>query len=371
MSRRLDGSGGAGCAGAGARLSELRRFAAHELDDSETTAWVEPADCFDQLVASWSAETPPGTHVVVSAQARTERAETAWFVLGRWSADDTFFRRTSVPGQRDEHAAVAVDTLVARALPFVAYRLRVEGARDAVSLPVLRGTGGTTPRLRTLAACASRRVRPDGPSEPGGTAVDLAVPALSQMPHAGHFPAYGGGGASWCSPASIAMMLDFWGAGPSEHERAWVGEGHADSQVDHAARGTYDAAYGGCGNWSFGAAYAARYGLDAFVTRLPSLREAEALLVAGIPLVASIAAGPGELTGFPLPQGTDGHLVVLRGVMPKGDPVVNDPAAATAAEVPRTYDRGEFERAWLEGSGGATYVIHPPAVTLPASAGAW
>ena len=87
-----------------------------------------------------------------------------------------------------------------------------------------------------------------------------------------------------------------------------------------AARFTFDAAYDGTGNWPFNTAYAAHFGLDAFVTRLRSLHEAELFLAAGIPLVASIAAGPGELDGFLLPQGTAGHLVVIVGFTDAGRP---------------------------------------------------
>ncbi len=194
-------------------------------------------------------------------------------------------------------------------------------------------------------------------SEPLGRAIDLDVPAFAQMPHHGHFPAYDGGGASWCSPASLAMVLAYWGAGPSVADLAWVGEGHDDPQVDHAARHTYDAAYGGCGNWSFGAAYAAGFGLDAVVTKLESLREVEELLDVGVPVIASIAAGPGELPGFALVEGTAGHLVVVRGVTELGEPIVNDPAAATNGGVKRTYPRAAFERAWLGGSGGVVTIV--------------
>lgn len=339
-------------------MSELRRFSAAELEDG-VTPWVEPAEPFTELVASWAAETPPGAHIAVSVQARTQARQTAWFELGRWASHDTSFRRTSVPGQRDDDATVDVDVLVARAAPFAAYRLRVVS------------TG--TPTLRALAAVASdaRRERPSQPSAPLGPAVDLDVPAFTQMTHRGHFPAFGGGGASWCSPASLAMVLAFWGAGPTEDELAWVGERHEDPQVDHAARGTYDAAYDGCGNWSFGAAYAAGFGLEAFVTRLASLRQAEQLLAAGIPLVTSIAAGPGELPGFSLPEGTAGHLVVLRGVTAAGDPLVNDPAAPSNGEVPRVYQRAAFERVWLRGSAGTTTIVGPSSQPLPGGAGLW
>ena len=101
-----------------------------------------------------------------------------------------------------------------------------------------------------------------------------------------------------------------------------------DPCVDHAARFTFDAAYDGTGNWPFNTAYAAHYGLDAFVTRLRSLQEAELFLAAGIPLVASIAAGPGELDGFLLPQGTAGHLVVIVGFTDDGRPDRQRPGGA-------------------------------------------
>ncbi len=110
------------------------------------------------------------------------------------------------------------------------------------------------------------------------------------------------------------------GLGPSAADLAWVDPALADPCVDHAARFTFDAAYDGTGNWPFNTAYAAHFGLDAFVTRLRSLQEAELFLAAGIPLVASIAAGPGELDGFPLPQGTAGHLVVIVGFTADGRP---------------------------------------------------
>ncbi len=88
-------------------------------------------------------------------------------------------------------------------------------------------------------------------------------------------------------------------------------------------------------------------------------------IMAGIPLVASIAAGPRELDGFLFPGGTSGHLVVVVGFDGSGNPIVNDPAAWSDASVCRVYGRGQFERAWLRGSGGVVYVVHPPDVPLP------
>ena len=314
--------------------------------------WVEPGFGMADVVPSWNARTPPGSWIDVRVQGRDETGETPWYELGRWCSDHAG-PRTSVAGQADGRARVDVDTLTA-AGNFDAYRLRVD----------LRGTG-TSLSLVAAVASGSRApgvVAPSGPSLPEG--IELAVPSYSQRIHAGHLPEFDGGGASWCSAASTAMLVASWGRGPTDAELAWVGEGHVDACVDHAARGIYDHAYGGCGNWPFNTAYAATFGLEAFVTRLRSLREAEAYLSAGIPLAASIAAGPGELDGF-VAEGSTGHIVVIHGLTLRGDPVVNDPAAPSNGDVRRVYDRGQFERAWLGGSGGIVYVIRPPEVPLP------
>jgi hypothetical protein len=56
---------------------------------------------------------------------------------------------------------------------------------------------------------------------------------------------------------------------------------------------------------------------------------------------------------------------VIVGFTRSGDVVVNDPAARTRSGVRRTYDRGQFEDAWLPTSGGLVYVIHDRAHPLP------
>jgi Peptidase_C39 like family len=166
------------------------------------------------------------------------------------------------------------------------------------------------------------------------------------------------GGRGWCSPTSVAMVL------------AHAGRLPAGTDVPHAAAEVLDPTYG-AGNWSFNAAWAATLTGNAFVTRLRDLRDAERFIDAGVPLVASVAYPPGALRGAPT-HATDGHLVVIRGFTASGDVVTNDPGAPTDRSVRRTYDRGQFERAWLGGSGGLVYVIHRDDRSLPAgSRGAW
>lgn len=328
-----------------------------------TGPWESPGFAVDRVIASWSADTPPGSVVRIEVQGRTaDDLETGWYVLGLWSFDDADFQRRSVAAQADGVGDVDVDTFLANR-PLGSYRLRVS----------LVGSDAGSPTVRMVGAVSSGGTEtgaiPSAPGLAGG--IELSVPAYAQNVHEGEYPRYDSGGEAWCSPTSTAMVVAFWGAGPTPAEMAWVDPAIADPWVDHAARFAFDYEYGGAGNWPFNTAYAAHYGLDAFVTRLRSLREAELFLEAGIPLVASISAGPGRLDGFLLPEGTAGHLLVIVGVTSDGDPIVNDPAAVSNATVRRIYDRAQFEHSWLHGSGGVVYVISSPDIALPPSPGNW
>jgi hypothetical protein len=326
-----------------------------------TSAHVEPGFAFTRIVPSWNAETPGGSHLRIELQTVTDRGATSdWYVLGVWASADHTLQRTTVRGQNDALGRVETDTLVARERPFVSYALRVTLARAS--------SEDHSPRVRMVGAQVSdMEFDPSAPTSAplAFEGVELAVPPYSQETHANHFPQWGGGGEVWCSPTSTQMVVEYWGRTPTAEQLAWVGGGHTDAGVDFAARSTYDAAYRGTGNWPFNTAYAAGFGLDAFVTQLRSLAEAELFIRGGIPLVASIASRPRELTGFLFDGGTNGHLVVIVGFDAAGNPIVNDPAAWSNATVRRVYDRAQFERVWLRGSAGTVYVIRPPEIPLP------
>jgi hypothetical protein len=334
-------------------------LAPSEVSGTWVSPTIQPGFSFTRLVASWNADTPGDSRLRVEVQATSSAGEISdWYVLGIWASTDT--ARTSVNGQSDALGRVDTDTLYPRANPFVSYTLRVRLERAAGD--------DATPSLRLLAAQVSDLAYSSAAatSTPLNTeGIELQVPPLSQEVHARQYPQWGGGGEAWCSPTSTEMVVEFWGRGPSPADLAWVDPSYADPSVDFAARSTYDAAYRGTGNWPFNTAYAARFGLDAFVTQLRSLTEAEGFVRAGIPLVASIASRPGELDGFLFSGGTNGHLVVIVGFDTAGNPIVNDPAAWTDASVRRVYNRAQFERVWLRGSAGTVYVIHPSDVPLP------
>jgi hypothetical protein len=334
---------------------------------SWTSPVVQTGFGLTELVGSWNATTPPGTWVEVAMAGQTDLGTTTkWYVLGRWaSGDDTAagdIHRTSAPNQGDTNGSVAVDTFVAatgRSLNNWQLKVTLYRLAGTTQTPVVRSVGAMASRLPAEKKVAAS---PLG----GAEGVVLDVPTYSQETHIGHYPQWDGGGEAWCSATSTAMVLDYYGAGPTATETAWVDPTDADPQVDHAARSVFDYSYDGAGNWPFNTAYAGTRGLDAFVTRLRSLTEAEQFIKAGIPLIASLSFKKGDLPGAG--YGTNGHLMVIVGFDAAGNVVVNDPAShliKSNDEVRTTYDRAAFENAWVPHSGGLVYVVHPASTPLP------
>ncbi len=332
----------------------------------ETASWigplVQPGFTFTELVASWQADTPGGSVLELAVQVSTAGGEdpgAPWYPLAWWSGHDGSVRPASVPFA-DETGRTSTDAFVARRANLTGYRLRATLLRPvgASDLPALTSVG-------MIASCGPAMAGADrgpGPLCAAGGRI-LAVPASSQREYTGQYPHWDGGGDAWCSPISTSMVLRYWGTGPQPGDYDWVCADYPDGFIHHAVRHCFDYSFTGAGNWAFNTAYAARYGLSTFVTRLRDLTEAELFIDAGIPLVASIRFEPGALRGADYT--TNGHLLVVVGFTREGDVVVNDPAAPGRATVRRTYDRHEFATAWLAGSGGAVYVMRPPELPLP------
>ena len=328
-----------------------------------TSPWQTTAFPAKSLIPSWNISTPSGTWAKVEVRVRNGTTTGSWDSVARYSAGTAYIKRSSYSSQTDDLAKVSTDTIIANTgTTFTGWQVRVQLMRH-VSVdagPTLDAVGGVA---------ATYTTRTVGTSTTTMTASkELAVPRSSQMIHKGEFPQWGGGGEAWCSPTSTSMVMRYFGKGPTPSAYAW--SPYTDSFVDHAARDTFDYGYDGTGNWPFNTAYASRYSLDSFVTRLYNLREAEAFIKAGIPLVASIAFARGELDGAPI-SSTPGHLLVIRGFTAGGRVIANDPAAGSNSTVRRVYSRAQFERAWLKGSGGVVYVIRPASRVLPPDTARW
>ncbi|WP_405981688.1 peptidase C39 family protein [Streptomyces sp. NBC_00158] len=341
----------------------------------EYATWTSPVHrttvAATEAIASWNARTPAGTWIQTELRpSYGDGTAGRWYVMGRWAAGDGDIRRTSVDGQTDGRTTVWTDTLAVDA-PAATAGLRITGWQLRLTLHRKPGAA-KGPRVWLAGAMAS--AVPDRftvpAAAPSGRAHELKVPRYSQEVHAGQYPEYDNGGEAWCSPTSSQMVIEYWGRRPSAAALKWVRPGYADPQVCHAARSTYDAAYKGCGNWPFNAAYAATYrDLAAVVTRLGSLADLETLIGAGIPVITSQSFLAQELTGAG--YGTAGHLMTVIGFTAAGDVVANDPNSADNDSVRRVYARREWENAWLRtkrrgaagktvsGTGGVCYLYVP------------
>lgn len=330
---------------------------------SWTSPWASTGFKAKALVPSWNATTPRGTWIRVDARVRSGSTVGSWDSVGAWAFSASDVKRTSYPAQSDDLAKMNVDTLMAtKASGFDGYQLRVMLFRKpgTTASPTLQSAGAIASTFTSRSVTTSRTTMT--------RSVELKVPKYSQMIHRGHYPQYGNGGEAWCSPTSTSMVLRFFGDRPGTPDTGGIAG--ADPWVDHAATYTYDYAYRGTGNWPFNTAYAGRFGFDAFVTRLANLRDAEAFVKAGIPVVTSLAWPRGGLSGAPI-SSTPGHLMVIVGFTSTGKVIVNDPAAPSNTSVRRVYDRAQFEKAWLGGSGAISYIIRPTTKKLPPDTARW
>lgn len=307
----------------------------------------EVADGFTSAIASWNVSTPGGSWISVALRARIGTRFTRWYAMGNWSATLDRGHRHSIAKQDDADGSVDTDTLNLKQ-PAGALQLRVD---------LHAGSNGDMPALSLVAVSTDRGETASQPAtasaELSTWGTDLAVPELTQRVGAENGK-YGGGGDSWCSPTSVAMVMGYWGA--VLHRAEWTVD------VPSAAQGTYDPVYDGCGNWPFNIAFASERGLRGWVQRLPSLYGIERLVARHVPVIASIKVRAGELDGAPYPS-TDGHLLVVRGFTSTGDVIVNDPYGEPGA-IRRIYRRDQFERVWQTGSHGAIYVVVPPSVKI-------
>jgi peptidase C39-like protein len=242
-----------------------------------------------------------------------------------WVAATTIGEARFAPlGARADGLAAEIDEFVAEApAPVVRVRLRVR-ADD-------RRAFFGAPWLVSLSAWDGRLPSPSSARSHG--AARLAVPALSQM------EADEAIRMRICSPASVAMVLAYWG----EHV-----------EVASLAREIFHPALDRYGVWPAAIRAAGRHGVASYLLRFPDWASAAWCLERGLPVIASVRYGAGELAGAAIPE-TSGHLLVLTGYA--GDEVlVNDPAATTAASVARRYRLDQLCRVWLERA-GVGYVL--------------
>lgn len=304
---------------------------------------------FDQLVVSWSAQTPDAGCLTFYARARIDGQWTKWYTMGIWNRGGWPQARTSVNGQDDDHGAVDCDVLKLKAHAD-ALKVRVEfSAADDKGYPCLRFLAVN------VTDSSIGRVDIAPVKEVWGTEID--VPYLCQIsePDA----------KGWCSPTSTSMLLCHWANELNRPELA--------TKITPTARAVYDESFGGTGNWIFNTAHASEHpGIRGYVTRFVSVSQIERWIAKGFPVIVSLKSSKLRRDDA---SSDPGHLMVIRGFTSEGDPIFNDPwpRGGKREDCPKdfpiedlrkVFPRKDLEYAWLgpENSCGAVYLIFPEAM---------
>lgn len=268
------------------------------------------------------------TRIIPSLSVLTEREHT--FRFEARSAGGRAWTSLSPVGPHPFAASELIDPRLRPEIDFYTASPPVEDVRLRVWIhsPAL---AEVTRAPALIAVSASDEEVGDGAAADGRAA--LSVPALSQM------ETPGANGSRICSPTSVAMVLGYWK--------------RPAAPLDLAGE-MFDSRHDLYGVWPAAIRAAARHGVSGYLLRFPSWSAAAWCLEEGVPVVASVRYGAGELAGAAI-ESTNGHLLVLTGY--DGATVLaNDPAAPTAREVPRRYALADLRRVWLERS-GVGYVL--------------
>jgi hypothetical protein len=289
---------------------------------------------WDELIASWNAETPDGAFLKIEARALYPAGPTKYYTMGLWSANPARYPRESVPHQADADGNVETDTLILKQ-PCDRLQIRLTLGGDHKQQPKLKFLG--------LSLTDTKVTPPVLPSNPAALGRTIPVPERSQQVYTN--------GSVLCSPTTVSMMMTFWSRQLKRPE--------LDHDVPDIVNAIYDAKWKGTGNWPFNTAYAGSYrGMRGYVGRMTDLAEVEDWIAAGIPVGLSVCSDRLHHRG----PGPNGHLIACVGFTPEGDPVVNDPW--TTNNIRRVYPRKDMLYAWSY-SRNAVYLIYPEDADIP------
>ena len=290
-----------------------------------------------EAIPSWNVDRPEAAELTVEARVVYPDHTTKYYSFGEWSGSQLIGARHSVNGQKDRDGTVLTDTL-RMVRPGGKIQFRLTG-REV-------GSGRRAPELSRFfvnlsdaGALAASSDEVSGVRSPAWGMV-MQPPELAQ----GYYP----GGKALCSPTSVAMVLGYWSGRTGDKSLAIT--------VPVVQSSVFDSVYGGTGNWAFNTSFAgSRPGMEGFAARLNGIEDLENWVSNGVPVVCSVSWY--LLHGEALQSDEEGHLVVLDGFMPNGDPVFNDPG--DRSQVRKVYKRSDFLKAWAY-SKHAVYVICPP-----------
>ncbi|MCH4887455.1 hypothetical protein EZV73_07725 [Acidaminobacter sp. JC074] len=305
-------------------------FADNQLDDvtlcddgitssnGVMTSKIIEAQAFNRLLASWNTFTEGFVEVEIRVLSHTW---SNWLTYGKWS--DQGRNEGSVSNQNDGDFRISIDEVISSDM-CEAFQYRIWFSDGPSTLNKLSVSTTNQPQV-SLQPVVS---------------MDIEVPKISQMtiPEIGNII---------CSPASLAMVMNYYGA---------------EVDVIDTSQGSFDNGASIYGNWAYNVAYAGERGFDAFVEYCYDTQTLVKYIQQGMPIVASIKTREKEeLAGAPQAYPA-GHLVVIRGFEKADDNyiLVNDPASKTEESVFRKYKLNEFLKSW----NNVIYVVKPQKVAL-------
>jgi hypothetical protein len=301
-----------------------------------TSPEIKSPNHWNELVVSWNAS--PGAYLKVEARALYPDHVTKFYTLGLWSQNPALHPRASVHGQKDRDGTVQTDTLI----------LIKPATKAQIRITLGGGDGRPVLKFLGLSFCDTRA--PVKPLEPNRAAWGKTLP----VPERRQGEYEGGGG--WCSPASLSMVLAYWGEVRHRPE--------LNQTVPDVAAAIYDVVFDGVGNWPFNTAYAGGFpGVRAYVTRLTDVSELEDWVAAGVPPIVSVSS---YLTNDRHSGPDEGHLIVCAGFTEQGDIIANDPGVSVkrGQRARRVYPRERFAKAWSK-SRNAVYLVYPDGTAIP------
>jgi hypothetical protein len=299
-----------------------------------TSPLIEPRIHWNELIASWNAQSTEGTYLKVEARAFYPDHTTKFFILGEWSPTPTRHARQSVANQADADGDVATDTLKLKD-PAEALQVRLTLGGDDLSKPDLKFLG--------LSLTDTNVSPPQLPPDRAAWGQTISVPERSQMAYPN--------GKVLCSPTTVSMLMTYW-AGVLHRP-------DLDQDVPEVAQAVHDSQWKGTGNWPFNMAYPGSFpGIRAYVTRMSDVSELEQWTAAGLPVGLSVCYDRLRGKG----PGPNGHLVVCVGFTDRGDPIINDPG--TSKHVRKVFARSKLIYAWAY-SHNSAYLLYPAGAEVP------
>jgi hypothetical protein len=323
---------------------------------------------FNEALLSWNVDVPEGCGVRFDLRVGDTRTGewTPWMYVGRWGAEFPAGKRV----KESRFGRIDVDYFRSTGGMFDVAQYRIIAARND-SAPRENGSqpapavddADAAVRVRRIALTFSDRAPPPPPpqaragaAEAPSSEAEQAVAATEAAPPHTPAPAVAMDvpfrsqkaedkeiAGKICSPTSLTMVLAYRGV---------------DEPVATVAARALDEDTGIYGNWPANVQAAYSFGVPGYLTRINDWAQVRRSLARGQPLIASIRAENGELAGAPY-HGTDGHLIVIRGLDENGDVLVNDPAARTPEAGVTTYRREDMQRVWLKRGAGTAYVLLP------------